>query len=104
MNAKRFEAGDVVTFSKVEIISGANDVKSLLKTIHHYRLIPEKVLIPIRSVKEYHNLPDEKNGFGEVGYRKIGMCVDTREHKLLAVYNIKPRFAHLANTYVRIKY
>jgi hypothetical protein len=101
MNTKGFEVGDVVTFSKVEIISGANDVKSLLGAMRHYRLIPENVLMPIRSVKEYHNLPDEKNGFGEVGYRKIGMCV--REHKLLAVYNIKPRFAHLANTYVRIK-
>lgn len=103
MNTKRLEAGDVITFSKTEIILGDNKVKNILQTISHYRLIPEKLLIPIRSVKEYQNLPDEKNGFGEVRYRKIGMCVDTREHKLMAVYNIKPRFVHLANTYMRMR-
>lgn len=102
MNTKGFEVGDVVTFSKTKITSGAN-VKSLLEAMRHYRRIPEKLYTPIRSVEEYHNLPDEKNGFGEVRYRKIGMYADTREHKLLAVYNIKPRFAHLANTYMRIK-
>lgn len=101
MNTKRLEAGDVITFSKTEIILGDNKVKNILQTISHYRRIPEKLYTPIRSVNEYHNLPDEKNGFGEVGYRKIGICV--RERKLLAVYNIKPRFAHLANTYMRIK-
>ena len=101
MNTKRFEAGDVITLSKTEIILGDNKVKNILQTTSHYRLIPEKLYIPIRSVNEYHNLPDEKNGFGEVGYRKIGMCV--REHKLLAVYNIKPRFVHLANTYMRMR-
>lgn len=103
MSTKRLEAGDVIAFSKTEIILGDNKVKNILQTISHYRRIPEKLLIPIKSVKEYHNLPDEKNGFGEVGYRKIGMCVDARERKLMAVYNIKPRFAHLANTYVRMK-
>lgn len=100
MNTKRLEAGDIITFSKTKVIFGAN-VKSIFETISHYRLIPEKLYTPIRSVKAYHKLPDEKNGFGEVGYRKIGICV--RERELLAVYNIKPRFAHLANTYVRIK-
>jgi hypothetical protein len=103
MITKRLEAEGVITFSEVKTILGANDIKSVFNTISHYRRIPEKLYTPIRSVEEYRNLPDEKNRFGEVGYRKICMCVNTREHKLLAVYNIKPRFAHLANTYMRIK-
>lgn len=93
--------GDVVIFPNADSISRATDVKSLLALIRHYRLIPAKLYVPIRSGKAYHKLPDEKIGFGEVGYRKIGMCA--RKHELLAVYNIKPRFAHLADTYVRIK-
>lgn len=101
MNTRRFEPGDVITFAKAEIISNINTTKDILKISCHYRLIPEKLYIPIRSGKAYHKLPDEKIGFGEVGYRKIGMCA--RKHELLAVYNIKPRFAHLADTYVRIK-
>ena len=94
---------DVLLFHKSEIMLGINDLKTLLEPMSHYRLIKEKLFIPIRSIEEYQNLPDEKNGFGEVRYRKTSMNVDMKKHILHAVYIIKPKFAYLANTYVKIK-
>lgn len=103
MKTKRFEVGDVITFANAETISKITNRKSLSKVIRHYRQIPGQVYIPVRSLEAYYKLPDEKNGFGEVVYRKNGMLLHNSEvRKTFAIYEIKPEFKHLADTYVRI--